>query len=117
MIAEVPNHPNYYISDQGVVFRKTKDGLRKLKPSFVGPYAVVQLNRQTCYVHSLVATMFVDNDDQNRSLIFHIDGNYENNSAENLIWLTRKEIGVCQSWLVSTRKKYLRERAKYHEIC
>ena len=81
MIKEIENHSGYVASDQGLIFRKTKDGLRELKPSIVGKYPVVQLGRRTYYVHRIIANLFVFNDDPiGRLLIFHIDGDPSNNS-------------------------------------
>jgi hypothetical protein len=117
MIKEIENHSGYVASDQGLIFRKTKDGLRELKPSIVGKYPVVQLGRRTYYVHRIIANLFVPNDDPiGRPLIFHIDGDPSNNSSSNLVWLSRKEISICSAWLPEYRVHNLRQRASYHSI-
>lgn len=60
------------------------------------------------FVHRLVANAFVENDDPiNKKYVVHIDGNNQNNNAENLRWVTRNEI---------PRKPYSIKKYKYNEI-
>ncbi len=47
-------------------------------------------SRKCFYVHSLVATTFLDRTTE-KSEINHIDGNKLNNNVENLEWVTRSE--------------------------
>jgi hypothetical protein len=43
-------------------------------------------------VHRLVAEVFVENNDPvNKTMVIHIDGNKENNHAENLKWIGKEE--------------------------
>ena len=42
------------------------------------------------YCHRLIATQFIDNVD-NKNVVNHKDGNKENNSLENLEWVTQQE--------------------------
>lgn len=43
-------------------------------------------------IHRLVAKMFVKNDDpENKKFVDHIDGNKQNNRADNLRWVTSKQ--------------------------
>ena len=68
---------------------------RILKQSKSRFYPMVYLyyengERKSVTVHSLVAKSFVPNP-KNLTEIDHIDGNPENNNAENLRWVTHKE--------------------------
>lgn len=59
--------------------KKTQDG-----------YLMVALAGRTFRVNRLVATAFIPNPD-NKSVVNHIDGNKENNKADNLEWTTVSE--------------------------
>lgn len=58
----------------------------------------------TVYVHKLVAQVFVENKTpRKRKWVSHKDGNLTNNTAENLIWVTRAE-AVKNRYLHSPEK-------------
>lgn len=59
--------------------KKTQDG-----------YLMVALAGKTFRVNRLVATAFIPNPD-NKTVVNHIDGNKENNKADNLEWATISE--------------------------
>jgi len=73
--------------------RKYKGCIRVLCNDKDGyPYVVLAKNgkNKTLKIHRLVATTFIPNP-QNKYAINHIDGNKENNSVENLEWVTQSE--------------------------
>lgn len=55
-------------------------------------------------VHRLIAEVFVENDDPiNKTMVTHLDGNKENNRAENLKWMNHEE------WMERNKKRYKTE--------
>jgi hypothetical protein len=88
----------YYVSNTGRVWSmkiKTSSGGVILKPAISkGGYCYVYLykngNAKMFNVHRLVATHFINNDD-NKKCINHKDGNKLNNSVTNLEWCTHSE--------------------------
>jgi hypothetical protein len=83
---------NYEVSNKGNV-KNTQTG-RILKPHLRTGYYSISLSninkKKTYNIHTLVATMFIDNPN-NCKVINHIDGNKLNNNVENLEWCTYKE--------------------------
>lgn len=48
--------------------------------------------KQHCYIHQLVAEIFVPNDNPKRkTIVHHLDGNKQNNHYKNLIWVDDTE--------------------------
>jgi|19_taG_2_1085344.scaffolds.fasta_scaffold02015_10 hypothetical protein len=54
-------------------------------------YRMVNINKKTFQVHRLVAKTFVPNNQVNKNVVDHIDGNRENNSIDNLRWVSNSE--------------------------
>ena len=94
MKTAIPSHPNYILSDDGIVFNArtgrtlaggiNAHGYRYVKLHGNGPVRNVT-------IHSLVAEAFVPRTNPRANQIDHLDGNQENNCADNLEWVTCKE--------------------------
>lgn len=88
----ISGHPDYFLNRQGSVMSKRRREPRILKPiEHTGGYLIVVLSsRKKCYVHRLVASEFIPNP-KNKPQVNHIDCDPQNNSVENLEWVTPKE--------------------------
>lgn len=89
MISRIEFNPNYAVSTNGNVFNvKAK---RKLKPRpDKDGYLRCRLDNREYSVHKLVALTFIPNQ-ENKSQINHKSLNKQDNSAENLEWVTPSE--------------------------
>ena len=54
-------------------------------------YIVCKLNNKQYRKHRIIALQFIDNDDENKTEIDHMDRNKTNNHIDNLRWTTRQE--------------------------
>lgn len=98
----IANYPGYYISNKARVASE-KRGYRKILKSFriISPganqphYRVTLVNneiKRNWGVHILVAQAFCNKPDSDEPMtVSHIDANNDNNNAENLEWVTRRE--------------------------
>ena len=83
--ADIPNS-NYYIREDGKVFRKSDN--KEVVPK--SDYLFVNINKKKRYIHRLVAEAFVAKENEDCNIVDHINGDRLNNSAENLRWTTPK---------------------------
>ena len=90
---EIEGFPNYYVTEDGHIW----SGWRNQYVSEIlmenGYYRVVLSKHNKSHnflVHRLVAQAFIPNPD-NKPCVNHKDLNRENNSVENLEWVTYKE--------------------------
>jgi hypothetical protein len=96
----VANHPEvntYKVSNYGRVKNTANnpDG-DLMKQADIKGYKVVVLklpNKKNManYVHKLVATAFLENDDEFKTFVTHVDFNKGNNNVMNLKWVTPSE--------------------------
>ncbi len=103
---EINNHPDYEVSNLGRIRSKDREvsrGTGMMKKQGV----ILSLNtngnglltfqshqdgeRTTLCVHKCVAEAFVDKPSEEHCYVIHEDGDYENNRANNLRWVTSKE--------------------------
>jgi hypothetical protein len=95
---------NYYVSEDGKVFRKWGDKMKQKTPQMVRTYKdgkviknkyegmyLYQKSKGTFYlIHRLVGELYVDNPD-NLPQVDHIDNNRFNNHYTNLEWVSNEE--------------------------
>lgn len=106
MLEVIERHPNYYISDDGVVYRRERSGLFKLKPDWSNGYARVKLDGRNEYVGKLILEAF-DPPESSCYKVFYIDGDKTNNTLDNLAWLPPSEIQLYSAYTVEYRKQVL----------
>jgi hypothetical protein len=59
---------------------------------FTSLYSTVDgYKNKTAYIHKLVAEAFIERPSEDHVYVTHIDGNYSNNNASNLKWITASE--------------------------
>lgn len=89
---EVSGFPNYYVSDDGRVFSKSRK--RLLKPHKKHHSWQLCLSnrgvRRYAFVHTLVAEAFLNPPKEGQNQINHKDEDTSNNNANNLEWCTAK---------------------------
>ena len=89
-ISEIPNFPNYVISEHGDVYNIVRG--YKLNPTrnAMWGYLAVRLHNSNggklFLVHRLVADAFVDGKSDKNTCVRHIDGDCLNNHYSNLKW-------------------------------
>jgi hypothetical protein len=85
----IPAHPNYQVSDKGLV--RNKKTKRILADRERGPgYRSIMINGVDHYVHRLVLSVWVTTPSGSLQAN-HKDLDKTNNSVENLEWVTSKE--------------------------
>lgn len=91
---EIEGYPQYRIFNEGNVVSFKYGYPKELKQHYAKGYKRVFLSKdnkmKAFFAHRLVAQAFIDNP-QHKPQINHKDGNKENNRADNLEWVTRKE--------------------------
>lgn len=88
MFSTIQKHPKYEVSKTGIVRRK--GSIKPLKTYDINGHPKVMLDGKTEYVSRIVAETFIENKN-NLSDVKHVDGNKENNMADNLTWTTHSD--------------------------
>lgn len=106
----IQNHPNYCVTEDGVVYRIMCEGAYlTLIPDLSTGYARVELDGKKEYISRLVLEAFNPTDDKTLKA-FYIDGNPMNCHLSNLVWLTSSDIQRYSAYTVEYRKQILRGR-------
>ncbi len=79
----------YYVSNLGRCMGKR--GILKPEEHTSGYLRIAFSRYGRFYVHRLVAEYFIKNDNTEKNIVNHIDGDKRNNKAENLEWVTPSE--------------------------
>lgn len=104
MLGIIEGHPNYSVSDDGVVYRKERSGYFRLKPDWSNGYARVKLDGRKEYVGKLVLETFDPPRDLSQK-VFYINGDKTDNSLQNLVWLTPSQIQLYSQYTIEYRKQ------------
>lgn len=104
----VPGYEGAYdVSSSGKI-RNHKTGKVMRNPIHKSGYAQAFLRKDgsqwNVYVHRLVALAFIPNS-EGKPDINHIDGNKQNNSVDNLEWVTRSENTMHRYYVLGQRIK------------
>lgn len=100
----VTGYERYEVSNYGNIRRwcPSKNRYRYLKPRATG----IELHREIGGVEEtrviglpqLVATEFCKRFSASRDCVIHIDGNAQNNRADNLLWVDIEDANICNKW-------------------
>ena len=107
MITDIAGHPDYVVSTEGEVFRKTPSGLRALKPEYSTGHARVRLNGENLYVGKVVLESFEPTDNP-KHRVFHLNGDVDDNRLSNLMWATPSEIQLYSTYTIEYRVNFLK---------
>lgn len=94
---EIDTQGKYYISSYGRVKSYQGINARILKPSqnkkgYLRVYLSAENGKKKAYyIHRLVAIAFIENNDNKKDTVDHIDFQVQNNNVSNLCWLSRSD--------------------------
>lgn len=111
MVKQIPNHPSYAVSDTGIVYKITNNGLDTLPIDISTGYPRVRMEGDRPYVSNLVAECFMDPPTSIDQKLFFVDGDKTNCRVDNLRWLNSSEIQRYSAFTVEYRMKVLGDRA------
>ena len=87
---------DYYISNMGRV-KSVRNNKEKVLKQFEKKwkrcsYLVFKINGKVIKVHKAVAKYFLDEPEDEKYIVVHLDGNVFNNDCNNLKWMNRKDV-------------------------
>lgn len=89
------NLTNYYADEDGIIYNQTGKIIK------VTERGTAQLRvggkTKNCSVGRIIAENFISNENAKDCLIKHLDGNRQNNSIENLCWITQQD-NAANTW-------------------
>ena len=107
----IQRHPDYCVTEDGVVYRIMCEGMYStLIPDISTGYARVELDGKKEYISRLVLEAFSPTDDKTLKA-FYIDGNPMNCKLSNLIWLSPSDIQRYSAYTIEYRKQVLGGRS------
>lgn len=93
MTGQFRDYDNYIVYDDGKIYSKTRKKFMTYKIMKDG-YARMEMYKdhkpKMFNVHRMVAEVFIPNP-ENKPFVNHKDGNKQNNTVDNLEWVTQKE--------------------------
>ena len=108
----IPNHPNYAVSNKGIVKRLIKKGkhlIGTVKQHDANGYKFILVDSRKLYVHRAVALAFIGIPNDLRSEVNHLDGNRSNNESHNLEWVNRSENAIHAVIALKSKVAVLKE--------
>lgn len=108
-IKQIPGHPKHCISDTGVVFSITDNGLMEMKLDISTGYKRVELDGIKYYVSRMVAEHFLKPPIDTNYKLFYIDNDKYNCRADNLVWLSPSDVQRYSQYTVEYRREMLGE--------
>lgn len=107
MTKPIKGHPDYYVSDKGYIISYKGLRPRTLITDVSTGYLRVTIDGRKRYVADIVAEHFLEEPTNPHYKLFYIDGNLDNCSAENLIYLSPSDIQRYSAYTVEYRKQVL----------
>jgi hypothetical protein len=95
IVRDIPDFPNYQISENGEVYHKIKGREFKHTLNHRGYYSV-WLDKKTVFIHRVLAQIFISNP-ENKDCVDHIDRDTHNNNLNNLRWFSNSENKINRS--------------------
>lgn len=90
----------YFVIPQGQVISFCKDEPRVMAQNDNGNgYLYITIGKKNYYIHRLVAKAFIKNDDEEKTIIHHLDRDRSNNEVSNLIYVSPKRHQLIHNFL------------------
>jgi hypothetical protein len=97
--------PEYFVSDDGYIYKLVGGRSQRVKQDITNGYAVVKIHNKKYFVHKLVAEYFVGGRSDKKCRVIHLNFDNLDNNAENLMWVTPSEAQLYSQYTVEKRTK------------